>query len=345
VHPSERLAALLAGELSADETRALEAELARDPELRAQLAAMRRADAALEGEPASELPAGAEDRLLAALGPTFDEVLGGEASQDDPQVDPRGAAPAGPGATDELAARRAARPTSRRTWLTAVGGVAAAVAAVAIVLPNLTGTGGDDAAEVTTAAGPETETFDADDAADGEAGLPAGPTVLGGDRELDAEDADALLDGAELTALAAAGLAPDEATTLGQDWATRLGAPIAAAESAPAPDADVAEDEAAEEQAPADDSDAAGEAGRATGEVIVGPDVDDAALDDVGRCLGALLVTGDVVVPVTAELVVFDDEPAVAFGLVGRDGDGEVQRREVWVLDRASCEVRYFGQR
>jgi hypothetical protein len=341
VHPSERLAALLAGELSTDERRALEAELARDPDLRAQLEAMERADAALTAEPRTELPEGAEDRLLAALAPTLDAELGASEVA-------RGAE-----GSDELAARRATRGR-RRTWLTAAGGVAAAVAAVAVVLPNLTGSG-DDSADTTDVAmeageeaGEDAASMDADDAG---AALPDGPTVLGGDRELDAEGADALLAAPELEAIAGSALAPEDAAGLGADWAVRLGAPLAgaASDSLSTFDADVETEsvddgEAQEEEAPAEGGAESADRATAGVGVLVGPDVGDDDLADVGRCLETLLATGDVAIPVTAELVVFDGEPAIAFGLVSQDADGQVQRREVWVLDRATCEVRYFTQ-
>jgi hypothetical protein len=334
VHPSERLAALVAGELSTDERRALEAELARDPDLRAQLEAMERADAALAAEPPAELPDGAEDRLLAALAPTLDAELG----------------PSEGGAgSDELAARRATRGR-RRTWLTAAGGVAAAIAAVAVVLPNLTGSGDDsaDRADVAMEAGEDVASMEATDADGAGDALPDGPTVTGGDRELDVDGADALLAAPELEAVAGSALAPEDAAGLGADWATRLGAPLAGATSDSLStfegeaETEAADDDAAEEEAPAD----AGAADRATAGVgaLVGPDVDEDDLADVGRCLDTLLATGDVAIPVTAELVVFEGDPAIAFGLVSQDADGQVQRREVWVLDRATCEVRYFTQ-
>src|SRR5690606_17547985 len=97
-----------------DERRAIEADLAADAGLRAELDAMRRADAALAGLAPTALPDGARDRLLGALGPTLDEQLGGS--------------PAATPPVDELAERRR-RAGGRRTWLTAAGGVAAAVLA------------------------------------------------------------------------------------------------------------------------------------------------------------------------------------------------------------------------
>jgi hypothetical protein len=338
VHPSERLAALVAGELSTDERRALEAELARDPDLRARLEAMARADAALAVEPRSELPEGAEERLLAALAPTLDTELGTSQATD------------GGEGSDELAARRAARGR-RRTWLTAAGGVAAAVAAVAVVLPNLTGSGDDRGvtADVAMESGEDTAAMDADEAG---GDLPGGPTVTGGDRELDVAGADGLLAAPELEAIAGSALAPEDAAGLGADWAVRLGAPLAGAASdslsafeAEAETESAADDDAAQDEEATTEG-GAGEADRASVGVgvLVGPGVDDDDLADVGRCLETLLATGDVAIPVTAELVVFDGDPAIAFGLVGQDADGQVQRREVWVLDRATCEVRYFTQ-
>ncbi|MEX1178416.1 MAG: hypothetical protein WEB09_08130 [Nitriliruptor sp.] len=329
MQPSERLAAFLAGELSPDERRALEAELAGDAQLRAQLEAIRRADAALAGVAPTALPDGARERLAAAIAPVVTEELdrGTEARRGD--------------GVDELAARRA---RSRRTWVTAAGGVAAAVLAVAVVVSNLPVGGGDDAAETTATTEMDTESA-TDDAAGAESALTMaveGPTLTGGDRELDESSATELLDAAELEAVAARGLDRDAADTLGREWALAFGAGRAGG------DPQIGEGEAVpeaetEEDAPAADAPEA--AARVGTELQVGPEVTDRDRADVGRCLEVLLATADVAIPVTAELVTFDGEPAIAYGLVGIDADGEVVRREVWVLSRDTCEVRYFGQR
>ncbi|MEX1165205.1 MAG: hypothetical protein WEB03_16660 [Nitriliruptor sp.] len=329
---SERLAAYLAEELSADERRALEADLAADPRLRAELDAMRRADAALSALTPSALPDGARQRLLTTLGATFDDELGG-------------AGATGPVPGDELAERR--RRSPRRTWLTAAGGVAAAVIAAAIVVPNLTFSG-DDSGEAAMDSGADTMMAESDDSAAGTASaLLAGPVLTGGDRELDPGTADELLASPELESVASRGLTPEDAAMLGIDWALALGGGLGAGGDASpfaTPEDDEASDEDAQlEEAPAEE--AFSDTARAGAELRVGPEVDDAGRADVARCLDTLLATGDLAIPVTAELVTFDGEPAIAFGLVGLDADGEVARREVWVLARDSCDVRYFGQR
>lgn len=65
----DRLAALLAGELSAADADALRAALAVDPALADRLAAMQRADAALRALPPTAEPDGFAVRLTAALTP------------------------------------------------------------------------------------------------------------------------------------------------------------------------------------------------------------------------------------------------------------------------------------
>jgi hypothetical protein len=55
---------------------------------------------------------------------------------------------------------------------------------------------------------------------------------------------------------------------------------------------------------------------------------------------------GAAAVPVTAELVTFDGELAIAFALVSIDPEtGVASRSEVWVVTREDCEVRYFAPR
>lgn len=346
MEPAERLAAFLAGELSADERQAVEAELARDAALRAELAAMRRADEALAGEAPTALPEGARDRLMDALAATFDAELGTAATG------------AVTGGTDELATRRRAAAT-RRSWLVGVGGVAAAIAAIAVVGPTLGELGGSDDT-VETMASPESEgeaAFDQDDAAGSPFAAPVGPTLLGGERALDEDGAADLLAAGELEAIVDQGLALDEAAALGGSWAQAFGAgtPYSAEGFAELDGEAFAADAAADgdEEAPAtesDDEDAdfrastSSRLGResAGADLQILGDVSEGDREDVGRCLDTLLVDGGVIVPVLAVLVTFEGEPAVAFALASVAPDDTVTRREVWVLARASCEVRYL---
>lgn len=138
----ERLAAYLDGALDADETAALEAELARDAGLRARLEAIRDADRALGALGDVPVPADFSASLRSRLGEELDLVLG-----------------------DELAARRARRAAPTRNWL-AIGGAAAAVVAV-IAGVSVVGNGGggdDDADRAPTAAMEPMADEEADDA-------------------------------------------------------------------------------------------------------------------------------------------------------------------------------------
>lgn len=362
MEPAERLAAFLAGDLSADERQAVEADLARDAQLRADLEAARRADGALAAQPPTALPDGARERLLAALEPTLAAELGPD----------RGAT----AATDQLAARR--RATARRSWITAVGGVAAAVAAVAILGPLVGGlTGGADSAGPASEGAGEAMPESAGDGADEEAAsslaAPVGPTLLGSDRAIDEEGAAELLTAGEVEAVVAQGLSPDEAQMLGDAWAQAFVSDTADADQGALFGAERADDEAvadggeSAEPAAEEDVDATTEQatdGGAADELLsedAGPptsaavpsvvadlqilgDVDPAAREDVARCLGELLDPDTLAVPVLAELVTFQGEPAVAFALVTPDAEDRITRREVWVLSREDCETRYLRQ-
>lgn len=344
MEPADRLAAFLADELSADERQALEAELARDAHLRAQLEAIRRADTALGGLAPTALPDGARARLLAALEPTLDTQLGRPAHA----------------AADELAVRR--RTGSRRSRLAAVGGIAAAVAAVAVLGPTLGGLGGgDDAARPARDEDAATvESFAADDgresAGDAAAGRfpPVGPTLLGSGRSIDEAAATELLATGEVEAVVAQGLSPDDASSLGAAWADAFG--VDAARRSDLNDLGAATGEAAEgaDEQEAPDTEATQGGGRSDDEAADGSspaadlqilgDVDAAAREEVARCLETLLDAGGVVVPTLAELVTFAGEPAIAYALVGVAPDGTVSRPEVWVLSREDCETRYLRQ-
>ncbi|WP_052664979.1 anti-sigma factor family protein [Nitriliruptor alkaliphilus] len=352
MEPAERLAAFLAGELSADEHQAVEAELARDAALRAELAAIRRADEALAAEAPTALPEGARERLIATLSATFDAELG-----------PAATGTAATTGTDELATRRRAA-AARRSWMVGLGGVAAAIAAIAVIGPTLGGLGaGDDAA---TMAGPESAgdaAFDeADDAAPAPFAAPVGPTLRGGDRALDEDGAAALLAAGELEALVDQDLSVEDAAALGDSWAQAFGAgtlysasplELDGEELSELSAADDGEDAAVAESEDEDldqrlhaTTRSGGPLGResAAADLQLLDDVSEDDREDVGRCLDTLLAGGGVIVPVLAELVTFQGEPAIAFVLATVAPDDTVTRREVWVLARESCEVRYLRQ-
>lgn len=184
----EQLSAYLAGELDADERRAVEAALERDGELRARLERLRRSDEALRSLPAVELPDGFSERLHGALDRELER---------------------GGGAEDELAERRSRRFDAFRPLA-----VAAAAAAV-IALFGVAGTwllqGGNDSA-METAAGP----VEADGA--GMAGIP----VVETDNDYDEQELRRLAVNAEVSAHVPRDLAAAEATPLAEELQGQL---------------------------------------------------------------------------------------------------------------------------
>lgn len=124
----DRLAAYAAGELHAEERAAFERALERDPDLRAQLAAMRRADAALDAFPAPEPPEGFDDRIDAFVTSVLADTLGGatatSTSDGSEASDPDG--PAGGDLSTEPTADQPLAPPSHLTALPAPDGTGAA---------------------------------------------------------------------------------------------------------------------------------------------------------------------------------------------------------------------------
>lgn len=333
-----RLADYLAGELDADEHAALEAELARDPALRADLQAMRAADDQLATIPPTHPPAGFEQRLDAAIS---DELA---AALDAP-------AATSASATDELAARRArtASAPGLPRWVTAVSGAAAAIVVLAgagIVFTDVLGgtDDRDDALQTPSLDAGEEEAFEADDLADD--AVADGPLLLGGDRSIDDRDVEALLEDPDAFGVAARNLEVSAARDLARPFAQALGAgPVDdTAESPEADDSGATTAEAAPED-PASDEDAPGPQ-REPAELRGDADLSAADRAQVGACLERLLVDAPDVIPTYAELVVFDGDDAIVFGLVTEDPEsGRFTRREAWIVDRSTCEVRLFTQR
>jgi anti-sigma factor RsiW len=346
---AERLAAYLAGELDADETAAVEAALARDPAVRASLEALQRADAALASLPATELPAGFERRLRAAI----DEELATQLRPADAPAtaDARTSArPHGEPARDELASRRARR-TPR--WMPALAGAAAAVAVIAgaVVGVGVLGGGGDDADTGTgTMMTLEADDADGAEAADVLPGPGELPTLVVGDRELDDDLADELLASAELQAVAQRGLEPAEGRSLGDSW-RRAFAGFTAVQSqtesglsddAAAADRPDAAEDTDEEAAASEDLSALERSGGVR--VLADGPLSEADNEAVDRCLTEVLSGGDAI-PAYLELATYDGEPAVVIGLVTFDpASGTFSRPEVWILDRQDCQVRRFSQ-
>lgn len=308
----ERLAAYLAGELDADGTRAVEAELARDPRLRARLDALRATDAALASLPPVELPEGFPARLRTAVQAALDEQL--------------------PAEDDELGARRAPEvqrgTAATRSWWPQVA-VAAVVLAVAGV--GISQLGGDDT-------GPEAATEESADtmiATTTEAA--AGPTVVAAGRSFDADTLRGLADDVRFDEVVEQGFAGESAAVAAEEFGDAMrqegsdGARIAA-------DGDAA-DAAGSAEAP-EAAGAAGDFGLRT----VGP-VSEEDLEAVRACLPSLLEAQTAVIPVYAEIVTFDGQDAIVYGLVGNDPAQESHARvELWVVGRGDCQVIHFTQ-
>lgn len=353
---AERLADYLAGELDADERAALEAALGRDPTLRAQLEALRRADASLAGLSSPTPPDGFEARLEARLDEELDRILDGStpttasSAVPAPHLAATGAAtPAGRG--DELAERRARRQPPR--WVVATSAAAAALVVVAgggIVISQIVVSGDDAGGEST--ADDTMQTLESDDdaadtaddaapeSADGAAA--SGPLIVASDRDLDDAAVATLIDQDAPLDLADSGLSREGAAELRGSYLDVFGAD--APETAADSDAAEADEEGGDDAA--DEAQAGPE--RAAGDLALDTegDVSDDDLTDVARCLAELAEDSPEALPVYAELGTRDGEPVIALGLVTEDPEtGAFTRREVWVLARDTCEPRYFAQR
>jgi hypothetical protein len=343
---AERLAAYLAGELDADETAALEATLARDAGLRAQLTAMRRADEALGTLAPTELPEGFERRLRAAIDAELATQLHPAHAEDDAPAIHRRA----PSRSDELAARRERRGWS---WLPAFAGAAAAVAVLAAVVVGIGPLGGAGDKAVDTMMSLEADDADGAEeemAAEALPGPGEAPTLVVGDRDLDEASADELLASIELQAVADQALAPDPGRTIATAWgdALRLAVPGGFEAGATAAPGTTAEDDAEL----ADDTDTDEPMAGSPEQRTAGPVrlLTDGALEEedgeaVTRCLDEVLAGGVDAIPAYVELASFDGEAVVVLGLVTYDpATGGFTRPEVWILDRAECQVRRFSQ-
>ncbi len=342
---AERLADYLAGELDADEQAALEAQLVRDPALRAQLEAIRRADASLSHLDSPAPSAGFDARLDARLSEELASIFASDETTRETAL-AAGESPASEHPPpDELAARRARREPPR--WVLAASGVAAALVLVAgggLVLSQILSQDDQPTADGTLQTfGAESDVDEfADDAEiPAEAAGPSGPQVISTDRELDDDTAAMLVDEDAPLDLAEASLDAADADRVRADYLDVFGVlPPTAEDEAfeesdegDAPDADSADDLDAERRLDDHRLDVTG-------------DVSADDLADVTRCLNVLLEDSPAAVPVYAELASRDGEPVVAYGLVTRDpGTDTFSRRELWILSRDTCEVRYFAQR
>lgn len=312
----QRLAAYLSGDLDVDERTALEAELAGDPAMRAQLERIRVADRALADLPEVALPEGLSDRLDAALTPELDRILG-----------------------DELAARRARRALPR--WLPAAGAAAALalVVGTGVVLVGGLGDRGEDRSTLGAPASTD------EGAAPGMAadGAMTGPVVTASGRTLGAEDLASLAADPHIVAPVAPWLLDDDPDAVALAWRAALGGTSDRSMSAtgdPAP---------ADDQADPDDSDRSithGPLLSTLPPVSLQGQVTTDDLDDVARCIGVLFdgATGPVI-PVYAELA-FDTDgiPVIVYVALSADRAGDLTVVEVWKVDRSSCDLREFAQ-
>ena len=348
----ERLTSYLDGALDADERRALEHELAGDADLRSRLAAIVTVDAALDEVTVAELPEGARARLDARL---VGELTAAIAPLD-PAAAPTTAEATGRG-TDELAVRR-----QRRRWVPAVTGVAAAavlaVAGVAgmldrLPLPSL---GSDDNAGVEAM-----ESMAHDDAevslapseeagvaaADAGPGPAATPVVIDDQRRVGGAAAEGLaeelLGRPELTDLAAQGLDPEQGAALAALAQELLLGSAGTGEVT----TEGAAPESAEADGAADEADARVSAEAAPAPIVTrdGRILADDDAEDLRRCVQSLLAAGSGAVPTTVELLEVDGRPTVAVGLVTLDPTTDAfTRGEMWLLERATCQVLRFAQ-
>jgi anti-sigma factor RsiW len=329
VDTADRLAAYLAGELDADERTALEGELGRDPVLRARLGALRRADDALSALRSPEPSPGFDARLRAALDPVLREVLEAPGS--------RSVAAEAGNPADELTARRAQR--ERRSWVPALVGVAAATA-VLVGGGLVAGTlqqGGNDEASVAMDAMESLDGAEEDDersmTLEAAPATTDGPTIVVSDRDLSADDADAVVGSAELGAVIDRQLDATSGTQFAASWRAALapGAAMAADEPAPESD-DVAGADAAPEVATADRQ-------------VLGNELTAEDEQAISRCLDELLAGAPDAIPVYVEVASFEGAPALVVGLVTIDpATGDYRRPEVWVLARSDCQVLRFSQ-
>lgn len=304
----ERLAAYLAGDLDTVDARALEAELAGDPSLRARLARMRRLEEQLRGLPDVEPPSGFSERLAAAV-------------RDELERRPVGG--------DELAARRQRR-LGLPAWLPAAAGAAAALAVVVGIGTSLSGLrGGDDAADE----GAATVMMEAPgDGAAGAGTTATGPVIVDADQHYDSTSVQALAADEVFAGIVDQQLSGSAAEATADEYRRQLGDPRVAAR--------MPEDDTATQESAGD----AGDAADTGADVPVeGSDEDGAAAVD--RCLDQLLVDEEPLIPVYAELARFEGEDAIVYGIVSPDpADGSYTRVEIWVVDRTSCEVVFFTQ-
>lgn len=330
----EVLSAYLAGELDADAVADLEARLADDRDLARRLDATARVLAVLRGIDEVEPPAGAGERLRRRL-----------ADEAGPRV-----APAGQGTGDDAAEDAAPAPVTtlasrRRVPWQAVAGIAAGLAAVALVGGGLLqGFGGgteqaaDDSADMATeAAEPDVRTFadSADEQAAGSADEDAAALAeeeSAGDEGREGASAPPVpstgeADGRE-DADGRAGLESSPQPTIRDERVVLAGAEDVRARYAdrPLPSGLLGESLPVAEERAAD----------ARAAVAAAPPFRSG--DTPGACLDEVAIGAHPSVPVLVESAVVDAGPAVVFLVVGATPDSAVlDRVEAQVLTLPGC--------
>lgn len=346
VESTDRLAAYLADELTADERCALEAELVHDHALRTRLEWMRRADRALKHVAPTDAPEGFDERLHQAIDGELARLLGTATN------------PGGSSATRQIARHRTARSTHSTTvtplrgWVPVLAGAAAALAAVGgigLAVTNLVPT--DD---MIMMAGDSELGFDgATERAQPEAQLMPpgiasivempGPVIIDIGRSINDHDLPALLDQPDLAHVARQLHDRADIAATAKRWSEVVAAAITAA---------LGDASSTDSMPPS----AAPEPGSPVHGLVLEPGslrvttsspsaIDPGDLAAVGRCLQVLAT--EPAIPVYIELATDDaGQGVIVLGLVLVDATADTRdtgdrvlpgRRQVRVVDRTTC--------
>lgn len=336
----EQLAAYLSDDLDAAQRQQVEAALARDPQLRARLEAIRRTDEAL-----ADLPGvGPSPAFVRRLHAAVNEEVGRQHLQRfrPPQSTARAHRSRGGHRGDGRTGRQ-------RPWVGAAAAAAVliAVAGVGVIVSDglRQGDGALETVQGTSGAATTTEgvaTLEADAAEDG-------PVVVAAGRDLASTDLAELAEREFFDRVTSRRLSASEAAQVagryraafgvnGPDTGTDADRAAAAAQD----DGRAASGESAGVEA-APEGAAPGEVPPGGATLQVQGDVAASDLAAVRACLPLLLDQDGI--PVYAELGSYDGEPAVLYGLVSEQPDGNTfARAELWIVDRDTCTVRQFEQ-
>lgn len=311
----ERLAAYAAGDLDVDARREVDAQLARDPMLAAKLEALEADDAALRALGDVEPPIGFVDRVLSAVWAELDGVSTGEARP-----------------TDLAVARsaREARREARRTPWAAIAGAAAVLVAITAGIRTL-----GDASDTAATAGGESAPAEDSGAI---LAAPPGPVIVASGRRFDQDSLGAVASDVTANLGEAPSAADGEALALSYQAAllgSRDGEVMGDAYSA----------EADPQSAPEGGARSGPTGAGSTAVLSTDPAVSSEDLLGIRRCLPDLIAAAPSAIPAYVELVTFEGEPAILYGLVTADPDtGRYERTELWVVGREDCHVLSFTQ-